>query len=158
MFKRPWAPTPVILYTWCRQQDCPGSCLLSCFLILSACNNKVKPGLSIYLSVNGEWSFLALVIPNHHSCQVSQFGRDSPGIWPYVPVVSRFTWFCSIVPESSSIAQMEVWHKHKLSILSNFNPYISMFSGCGSMKSPKSRCGCAKVGVICKISHTLRAH
>ena len=66
-----------------------------------------------------------------HSCQVSRFGRDSPGIWPYVPVVSRFTWFCSIVPESSSIAQMEVWHKHKLSILSNFSPYISMLSGCG---------------------------
>ena len=57
-----------------------------------------------------------------------------PGFWPYVPVVSRFTWFCSIVLESSSIAQIhvEVWHKHKLSILSNFSPYISMFSGCGS--------------------------
>ena len=25
-----------------------------------------------------------------HSCQVSQFGRDSPGIWLYVPVVSLF--------------------------------------------------------------------
>ena len=30
-------------------------------------------------------------------------------------------------------AQMEVWHKHKLSILSNFSPYISMFSGCGNI-------------------------
>ena len=59
----------------------------------------------------------------YHSCQVSRIGRDSPGFWPYVPVVSRFTWFCSIVPESSSIAQMEVWHKHKLSTLSNFSPY-----------------------------------
>ena len=76
-----------------------------------------------------------------HSCQVSRFGQDSPDIWPYVLVVSRFAWFCSIVPESSSIAQIGVWHKNKLSILSNFGPYISMFSGHGSTRSPRSGCG-----------------
>ena len=67
-----------------------------------------------------------------HSCQPSWNGRDSPRIWPYVLVVSWVAWFNSNVPESSSIAQMGVWLKHKLSILASFGPYISIFSGRGS--------------------------
>ena len=46
------------------------------------------------------------------------------------------------------IAQMEVWHKHKLS--SNFSPYISIFSGCGNTESPGNGCGHPKVGVANK--------
>ena len=98
-----------------------------------------------------------LLLSLYHRCQVSRFGRDSPDIWPYVPVVSRFAWFCSIVPESSSIAQIGVWHKHKLSILSNFGPYISMFSGHGSTRSPISGCGFPNVGVVAKFSRALCA-
>jgi hypothetical protein len=87
-----------------------------------------------------------------HSCQVSWNGWDSPGIWPHVPIMSRIAWFCSIVPEYSSIAQMGVWHKHKVSILSNFGPYISIFSGRGCWRSPPSGRGRPKVGVARNLS------
>jgi hypothetical protein len=67
-----------------------------------------------------------------HSCQVSRFGRDSPDFLANVPVVSRLAQNNTYVPEFLSIAQIGVWHKHKLSILSNFGPYILIFSGCGN--------------------------
>ena len=51
-----------------------------------------------------------------------------------------------------------MWHKHKLSILSNFGPYILMFSGRGSTRSPRSGCGRPKVGVVAKFLRALRAH
>ena len=58
----------------------------------------------------------------------------------------------SLIQYSKTLAQKEIkpqvkldntiqWHKHKLSILSNFSPYISMFSGCGSTRSSESGCG-----------------
>ena len=51
---------------------------------------------------------------------MSRNGRDSPGIWPYVPGCL----FSTNVPKSSSIAQMGVWLIHKLSILASFGPYL----------------------------------
>jgi hypothetical protein len=73
------------------------------------------------------------------------YGRDSPGIWLHVPVVSR------IASLSRNPARLHkwgcTWHKHKLSILSTFIPYISIFSGCGSSRSLQSGRGRPKVGV-----------
>ena len=40
-----------------------------------------------------------------------------PGIWPCIPVVSRFISALSRNP--ARLHKLEVWHKHKLSILSN---------------------------------------
>ena len=85
------------------------------------------------------------------SCIVAKC-PDLAGTVPIFGPMSRFISFCSIVPESSSIAQMEVWHKHRLSILSNFSPYISMFSECGNTESPENGCGHPKVGVANEIS------
>jgi hypothetical protein len=42
---------------------------------------------------------------------------------------------------------MGVWHKPKPSILSNFSPYISIFSGRGSARLCQSGCARPKVGV-----------
>ena len=84
---------------------------------------------TLVLTLNGQF---ICTLQTTHSCQPSRNGRDSPGIWPYVPVVSQVAWFNSNVLESSSIAHMGVWLKHKLSILASFGPYISIFSGRGS--------------------------
>ena len=83
-----------------------------------------------------------------HSCQPSQNIQDAPGTSPHVLVVSRITWFSSNVPESSLVAYiiMRMWHKHNLSVLSNFSPY----SRHGSIRSLKSVCGQPNMGMAQK--------
>ena len=46
-----------------------------------------------------------------HSCQVSRNGRDSPGIWAYVPAASRLTQKAANVPEflQTSTLEEQIW-------------------------------------------------
>ena len=54
-----------------------------------------------------------IFIPHHwlHSCQVSRNGRDSPGIWAYVPAASRLTQKAANVPEflQTSTLEEQIW-------------------------------------------------
>jgi hypothetical protein len=62
---------------------------------------------------------------------------DLAGTVPIFRPMSRLAQNSTYVPEYLSIAQIGVWHKHKLCILSNFGPYISIFSGRGTPRSPQ---------------------
>ena len=77
---------------------------------------------------------------------VAKCPRFGPGNWPYVPVVSLFAWFCNIVPESSAIAQMEVWHNQNTQYTIKFQ---SIYLGVVVHNRSKVGVVIPKMGVDC---------
>jgi hypothetical protein len=75
-----------------------------------------------------------------------------PGMAGTVAEFGPMSRLCPGLPGFAALsrnpARLQVWHEQKLSILSTFVPYISIFSGCGSSRSRQSGRGLPKVGVV----------
>ena len=57
-----------------------------------------------------------------HSCQVSRNDRDSPGIFAFVPVVSRLTQKADNVPDFSQTLSSRAHRWHLLSQQKTYKP------------------------------------